>query len=410
MDMVIVALFGVACRALALAPLPPAASRHVRYAASGNLVRNRGSGSSARMLTELVGAPSAADEKLVLIDGHALAYRMFFALQKSAMSTRDGRESHALHGFLYKVMEFHENYPAHRMIVAFDLPGATFRSESQSDYKAQRPSMPMPLRPQIEAMKQACECLGMPALTAEGFEADDVIATCVAHARESGASEVVIVSSDKDLMQLVSEEGEATEVVMFNDAKKLTVDAEAVERQFGVRPAQICDLLSLMGDASDNVPGVPGVGPKGAAKLLLDHGDLEDVLTAATDMKPSKRNTALMCVIASIARTHARAHPCTRHLNGSAARASPRFVRAEILPTRRGRPGSSSSCAPTCPSMLSRSPARTPTGRAPSSWPSCASGNCARSRSGWLRCATSAIVRRRPRQVRTTRRRAWWLR
>jgi len=229
-----------------------------------------------------------------LIDGHALAYRMHFALGKTGMTTREGEPSHALYGFLNKVIDLHLLYPDHRLVVAFDLPGATFRSEVSSAYKAQRPAMPMALRPQIDAMKLACECLGVPALTAEGFEADDVIATCVASAQRRGASSVVIVAADKDMMQLVSDDNAETRVVMWNDQKKALVDAGSVEKQFGVRPAQMGDLLALMGDASDNVPGVPGVGPKGAAKLLGEFGELESVLTAAATMKQSKRSQALL--------------------------------------------------------------------------------------------------------------------
>ena len=237
-------------------------------------------------------ATNVAD--LCLIDGHALAYRMHFALMRTGMTTVAGEQSHAIHGFLSKILDVHGLYPQHRVAVAFDLPGATFRTIDQPSYKSKRPSMPTPLRPQIEGMKEACAHFGLSVLTAEGFEADDVIATCVANAREAGVGSVVIVGCDKDLMQLVSEEGAPTRVIMWNDQKKIVVDAAAVSSQFGVRPAQLGDLLALMGDASDNVPGVPGVGPKGAAKLLADYADLESVLQAAASMKPSKRTTALL--------------------------------------------------------------------------------------------------------------------
>jgi len=272
-------------------------TRSARVIAAASFTRVRGAGhcggTAAVAARMLCASPQAADD-VCLIDGHALAYRMHFALQKSAMTTRGGASSHALHGFLNKVIDLHALYPSHRLVVAFDLPGPTFRSEVQSTYKAQRAPMPTPLRPQILAMQEALGHLGVPAITAEGFEADDVIATCVARARKAGVGSVVIVGCDKDLMQLVSEDDEATRVSMWNDQKKAVIDAAAVRAQFGVGPAQMGDLLALMGDASDNVPGVPGVGPKGAAKLLADHADLESVLSAAAVMKPSKRSTALL--------------------------------------------------------------------------------------------------------------------
>ncbi len=251
---------------------------------------------TVRMLTTKMSTSdsSATVADLCVIDGHALAYRMHFALMRTGMATATGEPSHAIHGFLNKLLDVHVLYPQHRVVVAFDVPGATFRSDAQPSYKATRPSMPIPLRGQIEEMQEACSHLGLSVLTAEGYEADDVIATCVTNAREAGVGSVVIVGVDKDLMQLVSEDGAPTRVVMWNDQKKAVIDAAAVSKQFGVRPMQMADLLALMGDASDNVPGVPGVGPKGAANLLADHADLEGVLQAAATMKPSKRATALL--------------------------------------------------------------------------------------------------------------------
>ena len=270
-------------------------TRHGPRAAT--LLRGRhayGCGASTVYMHSAAASTPANVADLCLIDGHALAYRMHFALMRTGMTTVAGEHSHAIHGFLSKILDVHGLYPQHRVAVAFDLPGATFRTIDQPSYKSKRPSMPTPLRPQIEGMKEGCAHFGLSVLTAEGFEADDVIATCVANAREAGVGSVVIVGCDKDLMQLVSEEGAPTRVIMWNDQKKIVVDAAAVSSQFGVRPAQLGDLLALMGDASDNVPGVPGVGPKGAAKLLADYADLESVLQAAASMKPSKRTTALL--------------------------------------------------------------------------------------------------------------------
>jgi DNA polymerase-1 len=268
------------------------AALHTPMARTASLVVQNGLRS--RALCASTAAVDGSSDGLCLIDGHALAYRMHYALQKTGMSTSDGRPSHAVHGFCFKLLDLHEIYPRHRMLVAFDLPGPTFRSDELSSYKATRPPMPPQLRPQIDAMRDACESFGIPAVSAAGFEADDVIATCVGTARSERVPSVVIVTSDKDMMQLLAGPEAGTCVSMWNDQKKKLVDPEAVEAQFGVRPEQMGDLLALMGDSSDNVPGVPGIGPKGAAKLLSEHGDLEGVLAAASSKKPSKRTTALL--------------------------------------------------------------------------------------------------------------------
>jgi DNA polymerase-1 len=237
---------------------------------------------------------------LCIVDGFALAYRMHFALQGTSMSTVNGEPTHALHGFCTKLLDLHERFPGRRMVVAFDRPEQTFRSAEFPAYKAQRPPMPDKLRAQLQAIFEAVPLFGALPLSAATFEADDVIAACVAAACEDGIESVLLVSSDKDLLQLVSADGAPTSVALWNDAQKVLLDAAAVEAKFGVAPEQMGDLLALMGDASDNVPGVPGVGPKGAAKLLVTHGDLEAVLAAAgvgdakPSMKPGKRTSALV--------------------------------------------------------------------------------------------------------------------
>ena len=246
---------------------------------------------------------------------------MHFALQNTRMSTVTGQPTHALHGFCLKLLDLHERFPDHRMLVAFDRPEQTLRQEMAPSYKAQRPSMPLPLRPQIAAMIEACALLGASPLSAAGYEADDVIAACCRHAHDSNAFEsIVVASADKDLLQLVSA-GEAvaddddaataagaaaaaagaTRVRVWDDTKKTELDAAAVVAKHGVRPDQMADLLALMGDTSDNVPGVPGIGPKGAAKLLVEYGSLDAVLDAAkTTMKQSKRQSALVDAEATV--------------------------------------------------------------------------------------------------------------
>ena len=238
---------------------------------------------------------SSCQDGLILVDGHALAYRMHFALLSTGMTTKTGEPTHALHGFCTKLIDLHQRWPAHRMIVCFDLPGPTFRTAELPGYKANRPPMPLPLQPQVNAMFEASELMGSPAMALPGYEADDLIAACVSAARARGVPDVIIVSSDKDLLQLLSDGEAPTRVAMWNDRAKEMMDAEAVVAKHGVRPHQMGDLLALMGDQSDAVPGVPGVGAKVAAQLLGAHGSLEKVLeSAAGQARPSKREAALV--------------------------------------------------------------------------------------------------------------------
>lgn len=253
-------------------------------------------GAASQAVMGQIGDAAARPEGLVVVDGHAVAYRMHFALQQTGMTTRQGEATHALHGFCTKLLDLHRRWPSHRMVVCFDLPGGSFaRNEELPDYKANRPPMPSPLRHQITAMMEACELMGAPALAAEGFEADDLIAACVAAAREYALPEVIVCSADKDLLQLVSEDAsDPTVVTAWNDKNKEVVDAQAVVDKHGVRPSQMGDLLALMGDSSDNIPGIPGVGPKLAAQLLAAHGNLEAVISSAASLsKPTKRSTAI---------------------------------------------------------------------------------------------------------------------
>ena len=247
-----VALLGVACRAITFAAprvAPPAFRSATRSSvierSSGALEPIRARWTSLRSIC-MTSEPTPPYD-LCIVDGHALAYRMHYAMGRLGLTTSTGAPSHALHGFLSKLIELHDNHPSHHFVVAWDLPGATFRTAAQDSYKEQRAPMPMDLRPQIDAMRQACGHLRVPALSSAGFEADDVIATCVARARDAGSNSVIIVSPDKDMMQLVSEEDEGTRVTIWNDQKKMFVDANAVYAQYGVRPTQMGDLLALMG-------------------------------------------------------------------------------------------------------------------------------------------------------------------
>ena len=243
--------------------------------------------------TRTLCALSSGQRGLVVVDGHNLAYRMYFGMPP--MATKAGQPAGALLGFLNKVVSLHTDYPEHNLLVAFDA-GPTFRNDLLSTYKGSRKKMPPDLRTQLAAIYEACDALGVPYVAAPNFEADDVVASACAAARAAGNyEEVVVVSSDKDLLQLVDDGAAgATSVSVYCDKKKVWFDEAAVREKHGVTPGQLVDYLALVGDASDDVPGVPGVGPKGAAKLLAEHGDLDSILAAAeSTMKKSKRRESL---------------------------------------------------------------------------------------------------------------------
>jgi DNA polymerase-1 len=217
--------------------------------------------------------PQDSSKTLYLVDGTSQLFRAYFAIH--GLTNPDGLPTNAVYGFatmLRKLMR--EERPAY-LGVAFDVAGSVFRHEHYAEYKANRPPSPEDLKVQVPYAKRICEVLGIPTLEMKGYEADDVIATCTAQARALGF-EVVVVASDKDLLQLV-EDG----VTVLNPTKEQRFDAEGVETSFGVRPGLVRDVLGLMGDAVDNVPGVPGVGRKTALNVVSTYGDVETVIDRA---------------------------------------------------------------------------------------------------------------------------------
>ncbi len=211
---------------------------------------------------------------LVLIDGSSYLYRAFHALP--ALTNSQGEPTGALHGVLTMIQKLvREQQPA-RIAVVFDAPGKTFRDEIYADYKATRPPMPDELRSQVQPILDAVEAMGLPLLRVDGVEADDVIGTLCAQATAKGMN-VLVSTGDKDLAQLVNDK--VTLVYTMNDT---TMNREAVKNKFDVYPEQIIDYLALVGDTSDNIPCVPKVGAKTAAKWLnlydsadgiVEHGD-----------------------------------------------------------------------------------------------------------------------------------------
>ncbi|HEV2281513.1 MAG TPA: DNA polymerase I [bacterium] len=233
---------------------------------------------------------SSADRRtLLLVDANGLVYRAFFALPY--FTTRDGRPTNAVYGFttmLLKVLE--EQAPTH-VAVAFDKPGPTFRHEAFAEYKALRRPMPDDLRPQIALAHRVVEVLELPVFEVTGFEADDVIGTLVRRAEADGL-DTLIVTGDLDALQLVSPH---TKVMMTSRGISDTViyDEAGVETKLGVTPAQVPDFKSLKGDSTDNIPGVPGVGDKTAARLLAGGVTVEALLAGLNGMSDARLRAKL---------------------------------------------------------------------------------------------------------------------
>ncbi|HET6349244.1 MAG TPA: 5'-3' exonuclease H3TH domain-containing protein, partial [Candidatus Krumholzibacteria bacterium] len=211
---------------------------------------------------------------LVLIDGHALAYRSFFALGGAALRNSRGEETGAVYGFLNTLLSIEQKYHPEHLAVAFDSAGKTFRHERFEAYKAHRPEMPEGLSRQLPVIMQALDAMGVTRLQTPGYEADDIIATLAR--RWSSEMPVRIVSGDKDLLQLVDDR-----IHVIRPGKGSVVenelDPDSLHAQLGIRPDQVIDYLALVGDTSDNVPGVRGIGEKTALELLAAFDTLDGI-------------------------------------------------------------------------------------------------------------------------------------
>ena len=217
-------------------------------------------------------------KNLYIVDGSSYIYRAFHAMPP--LTTSSGRPTGAIKGVSNMMMSLKNENDGSSIITVFDAKGKTFRSDIYSDYKANRPPMPDELRLQLDPIKSICKAIGFPIVEIEGVEADDVIATIVKMATEEGYS-CVISSLDKDLMQLVEDPA----VSMINTMTNKKFNEKDVIEKFGVKPNQIRDMLALVGDSSDNIPGVPKVGQKTAAKWLNEFGDLESIKENAFSIK-----------------------------------------------------------------------------------------------------------------------------
>ena len=228
---------------------------------------------------------------LHLIDGSAFIFRAYHALPPLTRKS-DGLPIGAVSGFCNMLQRYVEgtagaDAPTH-IAVIFDKGSHTFRNDMYDQYKANREAMPEDLRPQIPLTREATRAFNIACEEMEGYEADDIIATLCHQARDAGGR-VTIVSSDKDLMQLVGDG-----VVMFDAMKNKLIDREGVEEKFGVGPERVVDVQALAGDSVDNVPGAPGIGIKTAALLINEYGSLEDLLDRAEEIKQPKRRQTLI--------------------------------------------------------------------------------------------------------------------
>ncbi len=215
------------------------------------------------------------DKKLFLVDGHAIAYRAYYALIKNPLTNSQGQPTGAVFGFANYLLKLLSDFKCPYIAVVFDSPEPTFRHELFKEYKANREEMPQDLRSQIPLIHRLVKAFNITALSRSGLEADDIIAHVTGLAKNEGF-DVFLVTRDKDLMQLV---GPQVRVVSFESGgNSETLGPEQVVEKFGVRPDQIRDLLALMGDSSDNIPGVPGVGPKTAQRILEKAGTIDALL------------------------------------------------------------------------------------------------------------------------------------
>jgi DNA polymerase-1 len=228
-----------------------------------------------------------AASRLFLIDGSNQMYRAYHALPP--MTNASGQVTHAVYGFVTMLLKLIADHKPEFIAASFDLAGPTFRRDLAADYKATRRPMPNDLIDQVPLVHQACRALGVPILTTDRYEADDVMGTLARQAAAQGF-EVALVTGDKDFFQLVG-----GPIQVYNPREPGTwFDAEGVAQKFGVPPGQVIDVLALMGDTSDNVKGVPGIGEKGARDLITQFGSLEALLAGAATVPQKRYREALL--------------------------------------------------------------------------------------------------------------------
>jgi DNA polymerase I len=229
----------------------------------------------------------AQPKRVVLVDGSWLIFRAFFAIP-ATFSTKAGLPTNATYGFATMFRKLFDGKHGRRPdlgAVVFDAPGKTFRDERYPEYKADRPPMANDLRVQLPYIDRVVAAAGFPLLRVPGYEADDVLGTLARRAEAEG-HDVTVISGDKDFAQLVTDK-----IRILDTMRDVTWDREFVRKKWGVKPEQIVDLLALMGDAIDNIPGVPGIGQKGAADLLETHGSLAGIYEALATFKGKRKQS-----------------------------------------------------------------------------------------------------------------------
>ena len=224
-------------------------------------------------------------KKLILIDGHALAYRMFFALERTGMKTSKQEPSWAIYGFIKAIVDILKKIKPDAMVVSFDVSRKSFRTEEFEDYKAQREAMPDNLRAQMQAIINSVNVFDIPVFMKENFEADDIIGTIATKAKALGHKSYIL-TGDQDSFQLIDKEGYIRVLLPYKN-ELVEYDCQKVFDKLGVYPEQIIDYKALRGDVSDNIPGVKGIGEKTASKLLADYKTLDNIYEHVEEITPN---------------------------------------------------------------------------------------------------------------------------
>ena len=240
-----------------------------------------------------------SDKKtLVLIDGHALAFRQYYALERTGMKNSNNEPTWAVYGFFKAIFDLLAKIKPDFIAVAFDVGRQTFRVEKYEEYKANREAMPDTLRTQIGTIVEGLQAFDIPIYTKEGFEADDVIGTISRIATESG-NHTLILTGDQDSFQLIDKEG-MVKVLIPSKGELVEYDWDKVYEKLGVYPNQVIDYKGLRGDTSDNIPGIRGIGEKTAQKLLSRYSNMEELLADCENI-PEKAVKEKICTQKDIA-------------------------------------------------------------------------------------------------------------
>ncbi len=226
-------------------------------------------------------------EKIYIIDGSALVYRAHYAFSRNPLTNDKGENISAIYGTFNMFFSFIKDFKPDKLAVTFDQKGGSFRNDVYHEYKANRPPMPEDLISQVKIIQEIFQSLNIENLKKDGYEADDIIGSFATKMKKD--YEVVIVSGDKDFFQLIDES-----VTMFDLSKNSLIDINFVQDKLGILPAQMIDYLAIMGDSADNIPGIKGVGKKGAEKLLLEFSSLENIYENIDQIKPSSLQNKLI--------------------------------------------------------------------------------------------------------------------